>query len=366
MPISPSSPSLRDDLVGERLGRGRAPRRRARPRCVGEVADGAAGSARGRRRGRSPCGQTRAWRRGKAAQDVERALRLPDRPPQGVAAALRVAVPGPLHAGPPPGAGRPVRPVSWPAPAPRLGARAGPRWSATPGRLPAVDAGRSTGCTASSSTSSPRAGIGARLHWIIHGVHHDHPNDPMRLVMPPPRHVPLARCSSCCSGSCCRSATRAAVTAASSGGYLAYDMTHYYRAPPRAEDGPVGASCASCTCATTSRTTPRLRHQRAVVGLRLRDLRRPAAPSRRRARPGPGSTLRSAAPRRQRRRELDQQPHAPKPVPPLAAQGRPASSATPGDVEVGPRDVAGEAREVICAAVIAPALRASCSLTRSA
>ena len=31
----------------------------------------------------------------------------------------------------------------------------------------------------------PEKGIGARLHWIIHGVHHDHPNDPLRLVMPP-------------------------------------------------------------------------------------------------------------------------------------------------------------------------------------
>src|SRR5580765_3179133 len=35
-------------------------------------------------------------------------------------------------------------------------------------------------------------GIGARLHWIIHGVHHDHPNDRMRLVMPPSVSVPLA------------------------------------------------------------------------------------------------------------------------------------------------------------------------------
>ena len=26
---------------------------------------------------------------------------------------------------------------------------------------------------------------GARLHFLIHGVHHDHPNDPLRLVMPP-------------------------------------------------------------------------------------------------------------------------------------------------------------------------------------
>src|SRR5918995_6280492 len=38
----------------------------------------------------------------------------------------------------------------------------------------------------------PERGIGARLHWMIHGVHHDHPNDPMRLVMPPSASVPLA------------------------------------------------------------------------------------------------------------------------------------------------------------------------------
>ena len=38
----------------------------------------------------------------------------------------------------------------------------------------------------------PEEGIGARLHWIIHGVHHDHPNDPLRLVMPPAASIPLA------------------------------------------------------------------------------------------------------------------------------------------------------------------------------
>jgi dihydroceramide fatty acyl 2-hydroxylase len=38
----------------------------------------------------------------------------------------------------------------------------------------------------------PEAGIGARLHWMMHGVHHDHPNDPLRLVMPPSVSVPLA------------------------------------------------------------------------------------------------------------------------------------------------------------------------------
>ena len=38
----------------------------------------------------------------------------------------------------------------------------------------------------------PRQGVGARLHWVVHGVHHDHPNDPRRLVLPPVLSVPLA------------------------------------------------------------------------------------------------------------------------------------------------------------------------------
>src|SRR3954453_12975241 len=34
--------------------------------------------------------------------------------------------------------------------------------------------------------------LGGRLHWMVPGVHHDHPNDPLRLVMPPAASVPLA------------------------------------------------------------------------------------------------------------------------------------------------------------------------------
>ena len=30
------------------------------------------------------------------------------------------------------------------------------------------------------------------MHFIIHGVHHDHPNDKLRLVMPPAVSIPLA------------------------------------------------------------------------------------------------------------------------------------------------------------------------------
>src|ERR1700750_560798 len=38
----------------------------------------------------------------------------------------------------------------------------------------------------------PDNAFGRRMHFIIHGVHHDHPNDKMRLVMPPSVSIPLA------------------------------------------------------------------------------------------------------------------------------------------------------------------------------
>lgn len=38
----------------------------------------------------------------------------------------------------------------------------------------------------------PAGKIGARMHFIFHGVHHDYPNDAKRLVMPPIMSVTLA------------------------------------------------------------------------------------------------------------------------------------------------------------------------------
>jgi len=38
----------------------------------------------------------------------------------------------------------------------------------------------------------PKSHLGKRLHYIIHGVHHDYPNDARRLVMPPSISIPLA------------------------------------------------------------------------------------------------------------------------------------------------------------------------------
>ncbi|MEM1319345.1 MAG: sterol desaturase family protein [Bacteroidota bacterium] len=38
----------------------------------------------------------------------------------------------------------------------------------------------------------PTSEWGQRIHFLMHGVHHDYPNDSMRLVMPPSVSIPLA------------------------------------------------------------------------------------------------------------------------------------------------------------------------------
>lgn len=38
----------------------------------------------------------------------------------------------------------------------------------------------------------PKSDLGQRLHFILHGVHHDYPKDSRRLVMPPSVSIPLA------------------------------------------------------------------------------------------------------------------------------------------------------------------------------
>jgi dihydroceramide fatty acyl 2-hydroxylase len=74
----------------------------------------------------------------------------------------------------------------------------------------------------------PRFRGGDRLHFIIHGVHHDHPNDAMRLVMPPAVSIPL---SALFLGLYVLIfGTPEAFPAFSGfiGGYLVYDYTHYH------------------------------------------------------------------------------------------------------------------------------------------
>jgi 4-hydroxysphinganine ceramide fatty acyl 2-hydroxylase len=38
----------------------------------------------------------------------------------------------------------------------------------------------------------PKTRLGKALHFVVHGVHHDYPNDASRLVMPPVVSIPLA------------------------------------------------------------------------------------------------------------------------------------------------------------------------------
>ncbi len=73
----------------------------------------------------------------------------------------------------------------------------------------------------------PRFRGGDRLHFIIHGVHHDHPNDPLRLVMPPSVSVPLALLFYGLFALALGGTYAPLFAAGFLAGYLAYDMTHF-------------------------------------------------------------------------------------------------------------------------------------------
>jgi dihydroceramide fatty acyl 2-hydroxylase len=74
----------------------------------------------------------------------------------------------------------------------------------------------------------PQEGFGARLHWIIHGIHHDHPNDPMRLVMPPAVSLPLGAAVFGVLFVIFGHRYAPTLGAGFFAGYLIYDMLHYY------------------------------------------------------------------------------------------------------------------------------------------
>jgi dihydroceramide fatty acyl 2-hydroxylase len=74
----------------------------------------------------------------------------------------------------------------------------------------------------------PEKGLGARLHWIIHGIHHEHPNDPLRLVMPPSVSLPLGAAVFGAIYLVFGVRYAPGLGAGFFAGYLAYDMTHYY------------------------------------------------------------------------------------------------------------------------------------------
>jgi sterol desaturase/sphingolipid hydroxylase (fatty acid hydroxylase superfamily) len=65
------------------------------------------------------------------------------------------------------------------------------------------------------------------MHFIIHGIHHDHPNDKLRLVMPPSVSIPLAALFFLGFIAVLGDAGYPAFGGFMLG-YLGYDYTHYY------------------------------------------------------------------------------------------------------------------------------------------
>ncbi|MCB0827607.1 MAG: sterol desaturase family protein [Solirubrobacterales bacterium] len=74
----------------------------------------------------------------------------------------------------------------------------------------------------------PKFKGGDKINFIIHGVHHDHPNDPMRLVMPPAASLPLAVIFFGAFMLVFGSPAGYPAFAGFLVGYLIYDYTHYY------------------------------------------------------------------------------------------------------------------------------------------
>lgn len=70
--------------------------------------------------------------------------------------------------------------------------------------------------------------IGRRMHFIIHGIHHDHPNDKLRLVMPPAASLPLGALFFAGFYLIAGAPTAYPLFAGFLLGYLGYDYTHYY------------------------------------------------------------------------------------------------------------------------------------------
>ncbi len=74
----------------------------------------------------------------------------------------------------------------------------------------------------------PDNAFGRRMHFIIHGIHHDHPNDKLRLVMPPAVAIPLAALFFAAFTLIFGIPAAYPIFAGLLLGYLVYDYTHYY------------------------------------------------------------------------------------------------------------------------------------------
>ncbi|MGA9116278.1 MAG: sterol desaturase family protein [Bacteroidota bacterium] len=73
----------------------------------------------------------------------------------------------------------------------------------------------------------PSSAWGKKLHFLMHGVHHDYPNDSLRLVMPPAVSIPLALAFYALFTALMGPDPVWAFFPGFLAGYLCYDLIHY-------------------------------------------------------------------------------------------------------------------------------------------
>lgn len=80
--------------------------------------------------------------------------------------------------------------------------------------------------------------LGARLHYLMHGVHHEHPDDKLRLVMPPLMSLPIILLTAPVLWVACGIDLALPVYAGFIAGYIGYDTAHYHLHHGRPRTGP--------------------------------------------------------------------------------------------------------------------------------
>jgi len=73
----------------------------------------------------------------------------------------------------------------------------------------------------------PERGVGAKLHWMFHGAHHEHPNNPDLVVAPPVVSVPLGALFCLAFYLVLGAPAWLPFAAGFMAGYVTYDVTHY-------------------------------------------------------------------------------------------------------------------------------------------
>lgn len=74
----------------------------------------------------------------------------------------------------------------------------------------------------------PKSRRGKWIQFLIHGVHHEHPSDPLRLVMPPLMSLPIMAAASGLIRLAAGPRFALPLMAGFIGGYLIYDGLHFY------------------------------------------------------------------------------------------------------------------------------------------